>query len=52
METIELDFPMPKRKKVTEKLTEKKIAVSDKSIDVLNSKLEERTDPNEDVFGK
>ena len=28
------------------------MAVSDKSMDILNSKLEERTESDKDVFGK
>ena len=28
------------------------MAISDRSMDILNSKLEERTEADEDVFGK
>ena len=48
-ETIYLDSPKPKRKKLTDKLTEK-IAVSDKSMDIFIRKPEEHTEADVDVF--
>ena len=51
METIDLDAPTPNRKKLTDKLTEK-MAVLDKSMEILNSKPEERAEADEDIFGK
>ena len=51
METIDLEAPTPKRQKLTDKLTEK-MAVLDKSMEILNSKPEEHTEAHEDAFSK
>ena len=51
VETIDLDVPAPKRQKLTDKLTEK-MAVLGKCMEILNSKSEERTEADEDIFGK
>ena len=52
METTDLDAPTPNYQKLNDKLTEKRLAVLDKSMQVLNSKPEKRTEANEDIFGK
>ena len=51
VETIDLDAPTPKCQELTDKLPEK-MAVLDKSVEILNSKPEERTETDEDIFGK
>ena len=52
VETTDLDAPTPNYQKLNDKLTEKRLAVLDKSMRVLNSKPEKRTEANEDIFGK
>ena len=49
VETTDLDASTPKRQKLTDKLTEKMV---DKSMEILNSKPEERKEADEDIFGK
>ena len=49
VETANLDAPTRKRQKLTDKLTEKMV---DKSMEILNSKPEERKEADEDIFGK
>ena len=51
VETIDLATPTTKHQKLTEKLTEKMV-VLDKSMEILNSKPEERTEADENIFGK
>ena len=52
VETIDLEAPVPKRQKSTDKLNEKKMAVLERSIEILNSKPEELRETDEDIFGK
>ena len=51
VETIDLDAPTPKRQKLTDKHTEK-MAVLEKSTEILNSKSKEPTEADDDIFGK
>ena len=52
VETIDLDATTPKRQKLIDKLTEKKMAVLGKSMEILNSKPEERTEADGDICGE